>query len=92
MIFALQKTAGFKSQFFASLFREVVWDDDLDRPYDALLSKVNVTYGYYGMFNFYKLQVWALLFYMRKRSIYCDIVDAIFLYFNIVNVIFFILT
>lgn len=39
------------------LYREVVMDESQGIAYDALLSKVDVSQGSWGMYNFYRLQV-----------------------------------
>ncbi|XP_064600796.1 poly [ADP-ribose] polymerase tankyrase-like [Liolophura sinensis] len=36
---------------------ELVTDSDLKRPFSALLTKVDIKHGVYGMYNFYKLQL-----------------------------------
>lgn len=43
------------------LYREVVMDESQGIAYDALLSKVDVSQGWWGMYNFYRLQVFVSL-------------------------------
>ena len=49
--------------YFSSMsffYSEVLLDDTQDpptTPFDVLLSKVDVSHGEYGMYNFYKMQV-----------------------------------
>ncbi|XP_071081128.1 poly [ADP-ribose] polymerase tankyrase-like [Haliotis cracherodii] len=45
---------------------EVAEDTKQHIPYDVLLSKVDVSYGSYGMYNFYKMQ----LVYQKGKDIY----------------------
>ncbi|XP_067682285.1 poly [ADP-ribose] polymerase tankyrase-like [Haliotis asinina] len=45
---------------------EVAEDTKQHIPYDVLLSKVDVSYGYYGMYNFYKMQ----LVYQKGKDMY----------------------
>jgi len=35
----------------------LVWDQKHNVPYDVLLTKTDVSYGFYGMHNFYKMQL-----------------------------------
>ena len=46
------------SQNIVLLFcRTLVQDEDQDTVYSALLTKVDVSHGPYGLYNFYQLQV-----------------------------------
>ncbi|CAG2183327.1 unnamed protein product, partial [Oppiella nova] len=36
---------------------ELVIDATLEMPYDVLLTKVDIEYGVYGLYNFYKMQI-----------------------------------
>jgi hypothetical protein len=38
----------------------VVWDEKSKTPYDVVMTKTDVTYGLYGMHNFYKMQLISL--------------------------------
>ena len=40
-----------------SLTGEVVQDTDKDEPYDVRLNKVDVNYGIFGLYNFYRMQI-----------------------------------
>ena len=46
---------------FSPLIREVYVDLATAVPYDILMSKVDVKYGMFGLNNFYKMQVRAVL-------------------------------
>ena len=39
------------------LHSDVVYDDEVGVHYDVLLSKIDVNAGFYGLYNFYKMQV-----------------------------------
>ena len=45
---------------------EVVMDESQKIPYDVTLSKVDVSYGVWGMYNFYKMQV----VYQKAQDLY----------------------
>ena len=34
-----------------------MYDDEVGVHYDVLLSKIDVNAGFYGLYNFYKMQV-----------------------------------
>ena len=36
---------------------ELVWDKQLNVPFDCILTKTDIAYGMYGMHNFYKMQL-----------------------------------
>ena len=38
-------------------YSEVAIDKDQNVPYDVLLTKIDVTKGRWGLYNFYKMQV-----------------------------------
>ena len=40
----------------------LVWDKKTQTPYDVILTKTDVSYGMYGMHNFYKMQILTQLF------------------------------
>lgn len=40
-----------------SLSSEIVVDVDKDMPYDIVMTVVDLNYGAYGIYNFYKMQV-----------------------------------
>ena len=56
------------------LCREVYVDPELDVPFDILMTKVDVEFGAYGMFNFYHMQV-------SRSSITCTLRIRRTLYF-----------
>jgi hypothetical protein len=35
----------------------VIWDEKSSTPFDVVLTKTDVSYGLYGMHNFYKMQL-----------------------------------
>lgn len=55
-LWSISSSLKFDVQSFAG-FREVYVDADTGVPYDIVMSKVDVKYGYYGLNNFYKMQV-----------------------------------
>ena len=50
-----------KRSAFSPYVREVYVDPATGMPYDILMSKVDVKYGMFGLNNFYKMQVRAVL-------------------------------
>ncbi len=38
----------------------IVWDEKSKTPYDVVMTKTDVSYGLYGMHNFYKMQLISL--------------------------------
>ena len=45
-----------KSVNFLCFHREVVYDDEVGVHFDVLLTKIDVNAGFYGLYNFYKMQ------------------------------------
>ena len=43
--------------YFYFIFREVVMDTTQNVPYSTLMTKIDVSFGAWGLYNFYKMQV-----------------------------------
>lgn len=48
---------------YICIYREIVVDIEKDLPYDIVMTVVDLNYGAYGIYNFYKMQVCQNLFY-----------------------------
>lgn len=47
--------------FYFFSFSEIVIDVDKDMPYDIVMTVVDLNYGAYGIYNFYKMQVLIII-------------------------------
>ena len=60
--------------------RQVMTDPDLNVACDVLLFKIDVRAGYWGMYNFYKMQVITTL-----SCMYCIIHSHTFIFENMAH-------